>query len=67
MTDIKPRYIVISYTREGEKQQTHLVHDTQFGFIGGPKEPSNVLAECWHKEQAEFIVAALNARMELPA
>lgn len=65
----KLRYEIISYHNTREKEQQHLIYDTQHGPIGHPSEPSNVLACCWHKEQAQVIIDALNRTpaVEAPA
>ncbi len=54
------RFQVVGYEETPPNQVPWLIHDTQFGPVGSLKEPTNVLAHCWHKEQAEQICQALN-------
>ncbi len=52
----KARYEILVF----EAQRTWLIYDSQFGPIGGPNDPSNVLCTCTTLEYAKEICDSLN-------
>lgn len=60
------RYEIVTTKEPLQGGEQHLVYDSQFGFIGGPSDPSNVLCVCTSKEYAEQVTNALNALTASP-